>query len=447
MAKKTTASEAFLKAIGEEPDEDAHRLVYADWLDDHGQPERAEFIRVQCALAKMGLDDPRQRRLAAREQALYQAHQRTWLGELPEWARPRYSSTIPFRRGFVASISCTARAWLKGANAMLRRVPPPEELVLWHCKGVVGVVSRSPHLAGISSLGLCVLQDLEEVGELAAATQLHRLREFAFCTNCLGNDGLATLLKAPFLAGLKRLHLIGNQIGDAGIVKLARAPSLAGLEELDLSCNRLGASAAKALASSPHLAGLRRLNLGENVLNSAAVGHLAASRTLIRLTSLDLTQLRDRGGAGLAALADSPLIEQLTELRLAYGRIGPEGAEALAATRRPTRLENLNLLQAGLGDRGAIALARSPIAARLLILDLSHNDISEEGASALAASPHLGRLETLELFGQPIGDEAVVALARSPHLVRLTTLTLSREGLSAATLQVLRERFHDNYWT
>jgi uncharacterized protein (TIGR02996 family) len=33
------------------PGDDLPRLVYADWLDEHGESERAEFIRVQCELA------------------------------------------------------------------------------------------------------------------------------------------------------------------------------------------------------------------------------------------------------------------------------------------------------------------------------------------------------------------------------------------------------------
>jgi uncharacterized protein (TIGR02996 family) len=43
----------FLRAIIERPDDDLPRRVFADWLDEHGQPERAEFIRVQCELAGM----------------------------------------------------------------------------------------------------------------------------------------------------------------------------------------------------------------------------------------------------------------------------------------------------------------------------------------------------------------------------------------------------------
>ena len=37
---------AFLRAIMDAPGDHAPRLVYADWLDEHGQPDRAEFIRL-----------------------------------------------------------------------------------------------------------------------------------------------------------------------------------------------------------------------------------------------------------------------------------------------------------------------------------------------------------------------------------------------------------------
>ena len=44
--------EAFMQAILDAPDDDTPRLIFADWLDEHGEAERAEFIRVQCELAK-----------------------------------------------------------------------------------------------------------------------------------------------------------------------------------------------------------------------------------------------------------------------------------------------------------------------------------------------------------------------------------------------------------
>ena len=50
---------AFLQDILEHPDDDAPRLIYADWLEEHGKEAdrlRAEFIRVQVELDR--LDSP-----------------------------------------------------------------------------------------------------------------------------------------------------------------------------------------------------------------------------------------------------------------------------------------------------------------------------------------------------------------------------------------------------
>jgi len=44
---------AFLRTIAANPDDDVSRLVFADWLDEHDQSERAEFIRAQIELATL----------------------------------------------------------------------------------------------------------------------------------------------------------------------------------------------------------------------------------------------------------------------------------------------------------------------------------------------------------------------------------------------------------
>src|SRR5262245_6670429 len=48
-----------VRAICEHPGEDVHRLVYADWLDDHGRPDQAEFSRAQVELAGLPEHDAR----------------------------------------------------------------------------------------------------------------------------------------------------------------------------------------------------------------------------------------------------------------------------------------------------------------------------------------------------------------------------------------------------
>src|SRR5437867_9522836 len=94
--------EGFLRAIIEEPDDVGLRLIYADWLEERGDP-RGEFIRVQCQLEETDEYDPHWTELKARERELLAVHERKWLGALDgrvwKWT---------FRRGFVEHISAHA---------------------------------------------------------------------------------------------------------------------------------------------------------------------------------------------------------------------------------------------------------------------------------------------------------------------------------------------------
>ena len=53
-----TDEAAFLATICERPDDDGPRLIFADYLDERGDP-LGSFIRIQCALARMAEDDVR----------------------------------------------------------------------------------------------------------------------------------------------------------------------------------------------------------------------------------------------------------------------------------------------------------------------------------------------------------------------------------------------------
>lgn len=54
---------AFLDAIHSAPRDDAPRLIYADWLEEYGgQPEYAEFIRLQCRQPYIGVTSHPSRR-------------------------------------------------------------------------------------------------------------------------------------------------------------------------------------------------------------------------------------------------------------------------------------------------------------------------------------------------------------------------------------------------
>lgn len=43
-----------MRPIIDEPDDDAHRLICADWLEEHGDQPRAQYIRTQVAIANLG---------------------------------------------------------------------------------------------------------------------------------------------------------------------------------------------------------------------------------------------------------------------------------------------------------------------------------------------------------------------------------------------------------
>src|SRR5688572_20997900 len=96
-----THDDAFLADIIANPDDDGPRLVYADWLEDNGQPERAEFIRLQIELSRLPEHDgPRRAELEARERQLLEEHGEEWTGPLPRAVTGR-----TFERGFLAGVS------------------------------------------------------------------------------------------------------------------------------------------------------------------------------------------------------------------------------------------------------------------------------------------------------------------------------------------------------
>src|SRR5947209_2576136 len=154
-----TRDDAFLRPIIENPEDDAPRLVYADWLEECGRAERAEFIRVQCRLARLSADDPARPRLAERERDLLLKYGDEWAGPLKEWAGPlkdlipRYS----FHRGFVEAVSLCPEEFLSRAPAILSRAPVRHVDFKFHSDRPEETFPRldaSPLLGGLASIGL-----------------------------------------------------------------------------------------------------------------------------------------------------------------------------------------------------------------------------------------------------------------------------------------------------
>src|SRR5262249_51832482 len=100
---------SFIEAIGASPEDDGLRLIYADWLEEHDEPDRAEFIRVQCDLepVRRQYENDRVSSLRSREGDLLLKHREGWLAELVA-LMGRWSGfdcgNVTFRRGFVDAI-------------------------------------------------------------------------------------------------------------------------------------------------------------------------------------------------------------------------------------------------------------------------------------------------------------------------------------------------------
>jgi uncharacterized protein (TIGR02996 family) len=325
-----TSEEALLHAIRESPQDDAPCLVYADWLEENDQPERAQLVRLQCELAGLHEYHPARPALLRRQSELLEAHGEAWRARLPSWVRKK----AEFRRGVVAHLSLTGRQFLQRGAGLRAQVPAFDSLRL---RNLTGLVPR-----------LC-------------------------------SSGL--------LAGLDALNLSFNSLTDEDATCLAGCPDLGELLELDLGHNVFGPDACRGLASSPHLAGLRTLQV--SWCNRALVLAVAESPSLTRLKRFQMVDGKVTP-ADVAALAASPVSAGLRELGLSFNPLGTEGAVAIASSPHLTELRWLSLWSCDLGDEEARALAGSANLRGVWYLGLDWNSLGPEGVLALARSPYLG---------------------------------------------------------
>src|SRR4051794_41783914 len=89
--------QVLLSTIIADPDDDRPRLVYADWLQEHGQLDRARLIRVQIELAHLPDNDDEPTALQVEEEQLEATCEKT----LPQLEGITWGS---FDRGLVRSV-------------------------------------------------------------------------------------------------------------------------------------------------------------------------------------------------------------------------------------------------------------------------------------------------------------------------------------------------------
>lgn len=393
---------AFLEGVCAEPENDAPRLIFADWLDERNDP-RGEFIRVQVAIAQLSTNDPQRDLLLDREAQLLARFHVAWtepLKKIAGWAE--------FRRGFVETVNIDARTFLRRASDLFR-LAPVRQIRFLDVGSSLDRVMSSPQLDHLTSITIYA-QHIEE-----------RLTR--------------ALVESPHLAGLRSLNIGKNRVGDRGVETIAWSPRFRQLEILDVSDNSVGDAGARAIAGSSNLANLESLELRRNDLTRAGFGYICSSPTLSKLGHLGLSQNHVRTPRDWTPPEGG--VVQLESLDLREGGLTADAVGMLASLTGVGRLSRLDLGHNEIGNAGAQSLADWPGATNLGFLRLANNRIGDEGAQAIAQSNYFHQMVHLDLSDNPIHDPGALAFLNAPGLPRLHQLGLPTLGLTPLVRRAL----------
>jgi uncharacterized protein (TIGR02996 family) len=480
-------SQRLLQVILASPDDDAARMVYADFLVEQGEPARAELIQLQLESARLPAWDPERVRLELRERWLLHAHEARWRAQLPvlegvSWGR--------FSRGFVERAAFADMRALKAhveaccAVTPLRSVavrwPPQREWTglppfpglreltlhgsLFHASDMQGL-AESPWLSSVRALNLLesgvdqdVLQHLLASPNLGQLTALrlphHLLRSVAALVRARTLPALTELdLSVPTTDDLGSGGRDADTLGAADMRQLATWRGLARLRTLDLSGNLIGAGGLKALLSSPHATGLQELHLREisnrptlsfeaflqarpelsldvlslqNHFDVEGAAKLSEAACLAELKVLRLSYMTEQEDGAFYDLVQAPWFDSLRELDVTYADALPL-LQALPS-RAPAKLHTLKLESALSWSPSLPALkklADSPASGTLLHLDLSYNSMAEPVLKVLSEARGLQNLQSLVLGDyRNVSQEAYEQFERSPLGRRLVSFEI-----------------------
>jgi uncharacterized protein (TIGR02996 family) len=376
------------------PDEDdAARLVYADWLSAQGD-ELGALIAAEHALAAAPSEEREAQRNKLWSAARARYDEMRALGVWCERDRgviveismttnellavdPRAFDLEPIRRAVVdprdddlrrlAAWRCLPRIrslllgpWGPNLELFDELFSAPHklrELEVVASKGLQPVCEAlAKNGRGLRSLSLSALDDRGV--ETLAAAQLS-LQSFSVKTPTSGHAMRLVQALAPRAA---HLSIESEDFAPEGI---AASPCLATVEKLVLK-GKLGEAGARALAASPHLGALRSLHLWFGKLDDA----------------------------GVAALA--PLLPRLECLQLETESIAEGAMRTLVSTLRPTARLLASRSIASL--EAMLVLGHSPLAASLTEIDIRAGVYTKPEVDALVACPHLQRWPRLRLL-------------------------------------------------
>ena len=423
----------FIRAVRAAPEDDALRLVYADWLEDHDQGPRAELIRVQCALASLAEGDAGRAALEERSTELLDRYSSAWGKGLP--------GKVQWRRGFPEVFEVRVGEYLRGTRS-LKRLAPVQAVRLYEPtkdereEDDDGLeddefirLTRSMLLDRWTDLEIAPLfLGLDDswrcFDALVAAPHLTQLRRLSVRNNdCLGPN--VCRVAAPKFAHLTHLDIFNsdsayNGPADEGIARITTSPHMARLEYLDIGLCDVGDDGLCALAASSHMGRLQTLKAEGGSFTDRGLRALSASQSLPCLTHLNLNDSLDRRGdpgAGedaLAVLIESPLL---------------------------ARLNGLGIAGWGLQDADLMRLADRTDASGLRHLSIGGPDLSPAGVRALLSSPSLSQLSHLEWCRWGLTDETASVLLGATQLTHLTVSGNNTDGLSEEMIRRLQDRF------
>lgn len=414
---------ALEKAIVAHADEDTPRLAYADWLDENGNPDRAEFIRVQCRLAEMSPADPAWVDLIERQLELV-ARLRHRLWDLSPEDPDRFSFDYdflgdheePFRRGFPYFIACQVDGSEWNADEVKRVVADLTRLV------------RTTTIRGFHPYSIPV----DSLLELLAAPVMAELTGLALVTYGGDtapqlNDFFRLVGACPALRRVSHLALYSPYYPSPAAV-LARAKTFDSVRRLTIQ--NVGGSKAE-LERLTRSGWFRRVRHFRCFLDTPVVA-AAVTAGLGKLPELHTLDLPSFAPGGVAALAAGkfPALARL----MYNGPLGGKYAKALAGARFPA-LVAFEAPYGGAKNDDLRTLLKADWFPQLRVLDLSDNAIGDLGIKALVASPVTKSLRVLKLGDNPFGKAGLSALATPGAFPELTTLSLrsyhKRKGVPA----------------
>jgi len=236
--------ESFLRCIFDCPEDDLPRLVYADFLEENGEPERAALIREQVERARERRGSPQSAAFRVRNGTLRVTLANTWITRAPDDQLDR-GFPLPARTVRVAAADLNDPdqvretavqkhpEWFGAVELEVTRgsIASAEPL-----RTVFGVLA----FANVTHLDLrgharweCRRNSENPVVVSVSASVVHESSVTA--------DGLRALAACPEAVRLTRLNLTQNRLGDDAVGPLVESPYLSNLQRLDLHAgNRLG---------------------------------------------------------------------------------------------------------------------------------------------------------------------------------------------------------------